>query len=162
MSAPMSGRTAAPSVAELPTGAGGAPQPVLEELLRQHEARQALAARAAYSLLRITAAVPPESRFVVEASGAGQRATAWLAGSATNPGRWASRSVLATELAELDVLLVEVQEQLSVVLAWVSKNIGIQVGRGGLQQTVRVPRTLISECTTLISDLATLAPAAAA
>lgn len=138
-----------------------APRPTLDELLRQHETRQALAARAAYSLLRITAAVPPESRLVAEAAGTGQRATAWLGGSATNPGRWASRSVLTTELTELDALLVEVQEQLSVVLAWVSKNVGNQVGRGGLQ-TIRVPRTLISECTTLISDLATLVPAVAA
>lgn len=161
MTAPTSGRTAS-SIAGFPTGAGSAAQPDLDELVRQHEARQALAARAAYSLLRITASMPADNRFGADAVAAGQRATAWLAGCATNPGRWASLSVLVAELGQLDVLLAEVRAQLATVLAWVSHNLGSQVGRPGLQQTIRVPRTLLSECTTLIADLATLAPAAAA
>jgi hypothetical protein len=149
-------------VSELPSGTGSSPHSDLGELLHRHEARQALAARAAYSLLRVTAAVPPDSRFLGEAADAGQRATAWLAGSSTNPGRWTSGSVLAAELAEIDVLLVELQGQLATVLAWVTANIGTQVRREGLSQTIRVPRTLLSECTALIADLAALVPAAAA
>jgi hypothetical protein len=149
-------------VSALSVGVGSVSQPDLAELLSRHEARQVLAARAAYSLLRITAAVPPESRFVVPAACAGQRATAWLAGSSTNPGRWTSTSVLAVELTELDVLLVDLHEQLVTVLNWVSANVGNTVGRQGMQQTIRLPRTLLAECTTLVQDLAALAPAAAA
>jgi hypothetical protein len=158
MSAPMPGRPAAPSVSELPT----TPESDLYEVLHRHEARQALAARAAYSLLRITAAAPPDSRFVADAATAGQRATAWLTASATNPGRWASRSVLAAELTELDALLAELRCQLSTVLTWVTANSGGQPTRQSTPQNIRVPRTLLAECTTLVSDLATLVPAAAA
>lgn len=162
MSAPPSGRTAVSSTAGFCPGVDTASQPDLDELLRQHEIRQALAARAAFSLLRITASMPPDSRYGADAVAAAQRVTAWLAGSATNPGRWASLSVLAAELGQLDLLLVEVESQLAAVLAWVSNNLGSHVGRPGLEQTIRVPRTLLSECSTLIADLATLVPAAAA
>ncbi|GAA0227706.1 hypothetical protein [Cryptosporangium japonicum] len=134
----------------------------LDELLRQHEIRQALTARAAYSLLRITAAVPPETRTVMGAADAGQRASAWLAGSSTNPGRWTSRTVLADELAELDSLLVDLRGHLVVVLDWLAVHLGSQVGRPGHQQTIRVPRTLLAECSTLVDDLTVLTPAAAA
>jgi hypothetical protein len=133
----------------------------LDELLRQHEIRQALTARAAYSLLRITAAVPPEARSVMGAAEAGQRASAWLAGSSTNPGRWTNRRVLTDELTELDALLIDVRGHLVVVLEWLSVHLGTQVGRSGQQQTIRVPRTLLAECSTLVDDLTTV-PAVAA
>ena len=134
----------------------------LDELLRQHEARQALTARAAYSLLRITAAIPPETRSVMGAADAGQRAAAWLAGLSTNPGRWTHRTVRATEITELDDLLGDLRGHLSVVRDWLSVHLGSQVGRPGQQQTIRVPRTLLAECTALVDDLAGSAPAAAA
>jgi hypothetical protein len=141
------------------------PEVTLDELLRQHEARQALAARAAYSLLRISAAVPPDSRFVGAAASAGQRATAWLSASATNPGRWVSRSVLVAELAELDGLLQELQERLESVVSWVTNNLATASSaarQGPPQPTIRVPRTLLAECNTLVADLATVLPAQAA
>ncbi|GAA3397281.1 hypothetical protein [Cryptosporangium minutisporangium] len=134
----------------------------LDELLRLHEARQALAARAAYSLLRISAAVPPDHRAVVGAADAGQRAGAWLAGVSTNPGRWTSRAVLAAEVTELDVLLADLRAHLIVVLDWLSVHLGAQVARAGLTHSIRVPRTLLAECTALVDDLADLIPAAAA
>ncbi|MFG1926316.1 hypothetical protein [Cryptosporangium sp. NPDC048952] len=134
----------------------------LDELQHQHEIRQALTARAAYSLLRITAAVPPDIRTVLGAADAGQRASAWLAGSSTNPGRWTNRTVLAEELAELDLLLVDLRAHLVVVLDWLAAHLGSQVGRAGHQQTIRVPRTLMAECSTLVDDLSVLSPAAAA
>lgn len=132
----------------------------LDGLQRQHEIQQALAARAAYSLLRITAAVPPGSRSVMGAAEAGQRASAWLAGSSTNPGRWTNRRVLTEELTELEVLLVDLRDHLIVVLDWLSVHLGSQVGQPGHQQTLRVPRTLLAECSALVDDL-TMVPAAA-
>ena len=134
----------------------------LDELLRTHESRQALAARAAYSLLRISAAVPREHRSVVGAADAGQRAAAWLAGASTNPGRWTNRAVLAAELAEMELLLVDLRRHLVVVLDWLTAHLGSQVGRPGQQETVRVPRTLLAECTTLVDDLTAPVAAAAA
>lgn len=125
-----------------------------DELLRQHEARQALTARAAYNLLRISAAVPPEHRSAVGAEDAGHRAGAWLAGSSTNPGRWTNREVLAVELAEMNELLVDLRVHLSVVLEWLAVNLGSKVGTPGRRETIRVPQTLFAECTALVDDLA--------
>ncbi|SHN36776.1 hypothetical protein [Cryptosporangium aurantiacum] len=139
-----------------------APECALDDLLRVHESRQALAARAAYSLLRISAAVPPDHRTVVGAADAGQRAGAWLAAASTNPGRWTNRAVLTAELAELDVLLVDLRTHLVVVLDWLNVHLGTQVARAGRPETIRVPRTLFAECKALVEDLTDLAPAAAA
>ena len=133
----------------------------LNGLLRQHELRQALIARAAYGLMRIIGAVPPETRSAMGAAEAGHRASAWLAGSSTNPGRWTNRRVLTDELTELDALLVDLRDHLVVVLNWLSLHLGSQAGRPRHQHTVRVPRTLLAECSTLVDDLTTV-PAVAA
>ncbi|MFI5957991.1 hypothetical protein [Cryptosporangium sp. NPDC051539] len=135
----------------------------LHELLRLHEVRQALAARASYSLLRIAAAVPPDNRPIGGAADAGQRAGAWLAGCSTNPGRWTNRPVLVAELNELDLLLADLRDHLVATVEWVTVHLGVQAGaRPGPQHTIRVPRTLLAECTTLIEDLDVLVHAAAA
>ncbi|TQS46304.1 hypothetical protein [Cryptosporangium phraense] len=135
----------------------------LYALMQLHETRQALAARASYSLLRITAAVPPENRSVSGAADAGQQASAWLAGSSTNPGRWTTRRVLVAELHELDLLLADLHGHLVATVDWLAAHLGSQAGgRSGPQHTIRVPRTLLAECTTLIHDLEALAPAVAA
>jgi hypothetical protein len=122
----------------------------LATLLDVHEARQALLARVAYSLLRLTAAVPSSAAISVAASAAAAtEAMAWLSGSATNPGRWASRSVLRTELAELDELLAGAGGHLNAVLAWIGPSTTDRT-----VHTLRLPRSLASECEALVTKLA--------